>query len=206
MDQLRLIVGLGNPGAEYGRTRHNAGFMAVEVLAEQWRAAWRLERKFQARLARANHADGSVVLCQPQTYMNLSGEAVERIAAFFRVTPDRMLVIVDDADLEFGTLRLRPSGSSGGHHGLESIERHVGTRAYARLRIGIGRAHAEEREIAGRVLGRFSADENTQLRQILSRTAQQAVCWIENGPATAMNRYNGAVTDLSSEAGSSATA
>ncbi|HEY6170122.1 MAG TPA: aminoacyl-tRNA hydrolase, partial [Verrucomicrobiae bacterium] len=125
-----LIAGLGNPGAEYARTRHNAGFLAVETLAKRWRAEWTSEKKFEARVARAGHGGRKVVLCEPQTFMNASGEAVGALAKFYRVAPKSVLVVVDDADLPFGEIRLRERGSTGGHHGLESVEQHLGTSDY----------------------------------------------------------------------------
>src|SRR6185436_10042494 len=109
-----LIVGLGNPGSEYARTRHNAGFLVTERLADRWRAGWSTEKKFNARLARVDKGKGRVWLCQPQTYMNSSGEAVAAIMSFYRVPTAGLLVVVDDADLPFGELRLRPGGSTGG--------------------------------------------------------------------------------------------
>ena len=113
---IKLMVGLGNPGPEYEDTRHNAGFLLVERLAEQWRTPWAVERKFQARTARAEREGRRVLLVQPQTFMNLSGEAVGAISGFYRVTPARVLVAVDDADLPLGEIRLRPGGGNGGHH------------------------------------------------------------------------------------------
>src|SRR5436309_8359222 len=142
MENFYLIVGLGNPGAEYARTRHNAGFMVVERLAERWQAGWGLEQKFESRVARAERDGRRLLLGQPQTYMNQSGEAVAKLAEYFRAPLDRLLVVVDDADLPLGEIRLRPRGAGGGHHGLESIERRLGTRQYARLRIGIGRSQS----------------------------------------------------------------
>src|SRR5271165_6277818 len=131
MENVQLIVGLGNPGAQYARTRHNAGFLLVERLAEQWRVgAWKMEKKFQASLAQADRHGRRLLLARPQTFMNASGEAVRAILAYFRVPPAQLLVVVDDADLPLGGLRLRPQGSSGGHHGLESIERHLGAREF----------------------------------------------------------------------------
>ena len=114
MENVFLIVGLGNPGGEYADTRHNAGFRAAETLAERWRAGWSLEKKFQARVAKADLGERRVVLCEPQTYMNLSGEAVRAVLGFYRVPVARLLVLVDDADLPFGEIRLRGRGSSGG--------------------------------------------------------------------------------------------
>ena len=136
---LYLIAGLGNPGGDYARTRHNVGFMVLEGVAKRWGAGWTYEKKFNARLARAERAERTALLCEPQTYMNSSGEAVGAVAEFYRIPVDRFLIVLDDADLPLGQLRLRPGGSGGGHHGLESIEQHLGTREYARLRVGIGR-------------------------------------------------------------------
>jgi PTH1 family peptidyl-tRNA hydrolase len=131
MEQRHLIVGLGNPGKEYTRTRHNAGFLAIEKLAERWRVDWSAAKKFHSRIARVERGDCRVLLCQPQTFMNASGEAVRTVSDFYRVTPSQLVVVVDDADLPVGEIRLRQRGSSGGHHGLESIEQHLATRELA---------------------------------------------------------------------------
>jgi PTH1 family peptidyl-tRNA hydrolase len=195
MDDRYLIVGLGNPGAEYAKTRHNAGFMLVELLAGRWRADWSQERKFQARVAKAERDGRRMVLCEPQTYMNLSGEAVGALVNFFQLPLGKFVVAVDDADLPLGEIRLRPGGSSGGHHGLESIEAHLGTREYARLRIGIGRKDAT-RQIAGHVLGRLNAGEMPVMEKALARAADQVECWLAHGLAKAMSQYNGSVEAL----------
>ena len=192
MESMYLIVGLGNPGAEYARTRHNAGFLLVEKLAGRWRMEWTMERKFLARVARGVVGGQRVLLCQPQTFMNLSGEAVGEINGFYRLPLDRMVVAVDDADLPFGEIRLRPGGSSGGHHGLESIEQHLGSREFARLRIGIGRRDGV-RQITGHVLGKFDATESGMLEKVLERAADQVDCWLDAGLQIAMSRYNGLV-------------
>jgi PTH1 family peptidyl-tRNA hydrolase len=199
MDALHLIVGLGNPGADYARTRHNAGFMLADLLAARWKAEWKHERKFDAFVARASGIGaGAVLLCKPQTFMNLSGETVGGLTDFYRVEPGRCLVTVDDADLPLGQVRLRPGGSSGGHHGLESIEQHLGTREFPRQRIGIGRQTAE-REITGHVLGRFSKAEAGIVEQVLARAAEQAESWVRDGIQKAMNQFNGAVTSPDNE-------
>jgi PTH1 family peptidyl-tRNA hydrolase len=198
MENLYLIVGLGNPGADYTRTRHNVGFVVVERLAERWRAGWALEKKFNARFARAQLEGRRVVLCEPQTFMNASGEAVRAVAAFYDVAPLRVLVVVDDADLPLGQLRLRPSGSSGGHHGLESIEQHLGTREYPRLRVGIGRQEGA-REITGHVLGRFGSTEQKLADKVLTVAADQAEAWLTAGIQKAMSQFNGVVDDALNE-------
>jgi peptidyl-tRNA hydrolase, PTH1 family len=198
MENPYLIVGLGNPGADYARTRHNVGFVVVERLAERWRASWALEKKFNARLARAEREVRRVLLCKPQTYMNSSGEAVRAVTAFYDVAPARVLVVMDDADLPLGHLRLRPSGSAGGHHGLESIEQHLGTREYPRLRVGIGRQEGA-REITGHVLGRFGSTEAKLADKVLTVAADQAATWLEAGIQKAMSQFNGMIDDSVNE-------
>jgi peptidyl-tRNA hydrolase, PTH1 family len=198
MEDWHLIVGLGNPGADYGQTRHNAGFMLVDLLARHWRAEWTTVKKFQSRLAKVEHQDRRVVLCEPQTYMNLSGEAVGALVRFYQLPPTRLLVAVDDADLPLGEIRLRPGGSSGGHHGLESIEQHLSSREFARLRIGIGRTDGK-REITGHVLGRLSPGEATVMEKVLARAADQVECWLAHGLQKAMSQYNGVLSDSENE-------
>ena len=193
MENLYLIVGLGNPVADYSRTRHNAGFMVVERLADRWRANWRLEQKFASRVAKAERERRRLLLCEPQTYMNQSGDAVGKLAEYFHAELDRLLVVVDDADLPLGEIRLRPQGTSGGHHGLESIEQRLGTRQYARLRVGIGRLESDGREITRHVLGRFSPAEAGVMERVLDRAADQVECWLNDGIGMAMSQFNGAV-------------
>src|ERR1041384_4491332 len=159
MEDLHLIVGLGNPGAEYAKTRHNAGFMLADLVAKHGRADWSAGKKFQSRVAKTERDGRRVVLCEPQTFMNASGEAVGALVKFHQLPLKQLAVVMDDADLPLGEIRLRPSGSRGGHHGLESIEQHLGSREYARLRIGIGRKDGA-REITDYGLGRFSAAES----------------------------------------------
>jgi PTH1 family peptidyl-tRNA hydrolase len=195
MEHAHLIAGLGNPGSEYADTRHNAGFLLVERLAERWGAAWRSEKRFSARLARATRSGGRVLLCQPLTFMNASGEAVRAITDYYRVAPGRLVVVVDDADLPVGELRLRSSGGSGGHHGLESVAQHLGGTGFARLRLGIGRQATGVREITGHVLGRFSAAEQEWFGRVLTRACDQVECWLDAGVQKAMSQFNGTVTD-----------
>lgn len=194
MENLSLIAGLGNPGLEYAGTRHNIGFVLVERLADQWRAAWKLEKKFKARVAWLERAGQKVILCQPQTFMNASGEAIGALSRFYQLPVERMLMVVDDADLPLGQIRLRAEGSSGGHHGLESIEQQLATRQYPRLRLGIGRRADDVREITDYVLGRFTAPERETVEAVLARAAQQVECWWSAGIKEAMNQFNGAVT------------
>jgi peptidyl-tRNA hydrolase, PTH1 family len=192
MEPLHLIVGLGNPGAAYAKTRHNAGFLLVEKLAAQWKCDWANERKFQARIAKAERGGKKVLLCEPQTFMNLSGETVGALKDFYQLPQRQILVTVDDADLPFGEIRLRASGSSGGHHGLESIEQHLASREFMRLRIGIGRQDGA-REITNYVLGKFDPGENELLEKVLERATGQIECWLDAGIEKAMSQFNGVV-------------
>ena len=198
-DTLHLLVGLGNPGRQYARTRHNAGFMVVDGLADRWRASLTAKKKFHARVALVERDGRRLLLCQPETFMNASGEAVQAAAAFYRVPAERTLVVLDDADLPLGELRLRPRGSSGGHHGLESIEQHLATREYPRLRVGIGREESGTREITDYVLSEFSAAESELLKTVLTRACDQIECWLREGILQAMNRFNGKVKEKATE-------
>lgn len=193
MEEPFLIVGLGNPGREYAATRHNIGFMLCDRLAETWRAGWQPEKKCQARLARATVAGKQLLLCEPLTFMNLSGEAVNAAARYYHVPPDRVLVLSDDADLPLGQLRMRVGGGPGGHHGLESVKHHLGTAAFPRLRMGIGRRDESQREIAGYVLAPFSAEEKVVVQKVLERAVQQVDAWFREGIQHAMNKFNGAI-------------
>ena len=193
MEAAHLIVGLGNPGAKYERTRHNAGFQAVEHLAAQWGARWADEKnKFSARLARAEVSGHTVLLCEPLTFMNLSGEAVSSICDFYKIDEAiRVLAIVDDANIEFGEIRLRKGGSAGGHNGLRSIEQHLATPEYPRLRIGVGRPAEARQELSSHVLGPFSVSEMVVLDKVLEQAVLQVQCWLKRGPEQAMSKFNG---------------
>jgi PTH1 family peptidyl-tRNA hydrolase len=198
MESWHLIAGLGNPGAEYAKTRHNAGYSLAGKLAARWKADWTNERKFNARVARAERNGVRVLLCQPRTFMNASGEAVTAVMSFYQLPPEQLLVVVDDADLPLGEVRLRAGGSSGGHHGLESIAQHLATREFARLRLGIGRKDGA-REITDYVLDRFDAAEAAVMEKVFGRAADQAECWLDDGIEMAMNRFNGVVDSANEE-------
>lgn len=192
MENSCLIVGLGNPGREYARTRHNAGFMLLDLLGGRWAAKWADEKKFDARVAKVDRAGRRLILCQPLTFMNASGAAVARLAEFYKIPLERILVAVDDADLAFGEVRMRPQGSSGGHHGLESLAQSLGGEGFPRLRIGIGRSVGGARQITGYVLEPFRDEEKQMLEKVLQRAGDQVECWLSDGIERAMNRFNGA--------------
>lgn len=193
MENLRLIVGLGNPGSKYASTRHNIGFQLVECLAKRWRVGLNSEKKFNALIGKTEREGARVLLCQPQTYMNASGETVGALASFYRLPLAQLVVVVDDADLSLGQIRMRANGSSGGHHGLESIEKHLGTNDFARLRLGIGRGAEGRREIAGYVLAPFATAEEPLVNQVLTRASEQIECWLDAGVEKAMNQFNGTI-------------
>ncbi len=194
MEDWLLIVGLGNPGEKYARTRHNAGFLVADELAGRWEVRWVVERQFQAHVAWGEFAGRRLIVAKPQTFMNASGEAVGQLMRFYRVSPAGLVVISDDADLLLGTIRLRPGGSPGGHHGLESITAHLGGDGqFARQRIGIGRSGSGSRDIVGHVLGPFGENEWPLMQKSVVRAGDQIQCWVQSGIEKAMNQYNGAV-------------
>ncbi len=167
--------------------------MLVEKLADQLKAPWANEKRFKARLAKCRQNGRQILLGQPLTYMNLSGEAVRMIADFYKIEPMSVLAVVDDADLPLGQLRMRPDGSSGGHHGLDSLEQMLGTRQFPRLRLGIGRRGDGRRDIADYVLQPFAEDDQAVLKKVLERAGRQTECWCEHGTSRAMNEFNGSV-------------
>ena len=191
MGETFLITGLGNPGTEYALTRHNVGFMVTDLLAAHWKVEFRQESSFRSRIAAVNLGEDKLYLCQPLTWMNLSGEAVSAIVRYYKIPLPKVLVIMDDADLPVGTIRMRPSGNTGGHHGLESVLSLLGSNEIPRLKIGIG--DAGQKQIKGHVLGKFSKEELPVIEKVLDRAADQAICWVERGIQKAMNEFNGAV-------------
>lgn len=188
---MKLIVGLGNPGPEYRGTRHNVGFAVVDELARR-RGVERWREQFEALVASARIDDESVALAKPLTFMNLSGRAVRALAGFYKIAPADVLVITDDAALPLGRLRARREGSSGGHNGLRSVIEALGTQAFPRLRVGVGRG--EGRELADHVLGRFEPDEQDRVSAAVLRAADCAETWLRDGIERAMNAFNAADT------------
>ncbi len=183
-----LIAGLGNPGREFRANRHNVGFMAVDRLAERLGTTFsRLESK--ALVARAEYDGHRLILAKPQTFMNLSGQAVASLARFYRVPHENLLVIYDDVDLPFGTIRLRPGGGSGGQKGMASIIERLGTQDFPRLRIGIDRPPGR---MAAYVLQNFNPGEVETLPLILDRAADAVLLFITQGLAAAMTKFNAA--------------
>ncbi len=182
-----MIAGLGNPGRKYERTRHNIGFMVVDALERALTGSSRL-RRFDAEIFERTVDGGRMVLVKPQTFMNASGNAVGAAARWYRVPLDQLLIVYDDLDLPFGQLRLRPSGSSGGHNGMKSIIDRLGSEQFPRLRLGIGRG--QQASTIGYVLSRFDANEEKQLPDVIGRAADAALSWQRDGIDVAMNEYN----------------
>lgn len=181
--QTWLIAGLGNLGIRYERTRHNIGWLALDALRPQ--GGFRPEPKFDGEVGRI---DGAWLL-KPSTFMNLSGVAVRTMADFYKIPHDRVLVVLDDAALPFGRLRIRPSGSAGSHNGLESVLTHFATEAVPRLRMGIG-APPPPMALHDYVLGKFTTPEESELAEFLERTAEAIRAVLKNGLAAAMNEFN----------------
>lgn len=191
-----VIVGLGNPGPAYEKTRHNVGFAVIDRLAEMLGASAE-KKKFGARIAEAQTDGRKVLLVKPETFMNRSGQPVATVMGFYRLGLERLLVIADDAALETGRIRLRPKGSSGGHKGLADIIEKLKSEEFARLRVGIGSCSAER--MVEYVLSRPSAQEQTLLEEAVAKAAEAALCWVRHGLQEAMNRYNSRETTGSAE-------
>ena len=180
MKKLRLIVGLGNPGKEYEKTRHNVGFEVVKAFAETHQLTFRSNWWTKGKLAKGVIGDVKVLLLLPKTYMNRSGIAVKACMKHFSVDVDSILIVSDDISLPFGKLRFREKGSAGGHKGLKSIEEALGgIQDYARLRVGI--SNPEKGELVEYVLSRFNSEEEQSLPEILSNATHAIACWIEEG-------------------------
>ncbi len=185
---MRLLVGLGNPGRQYEKTRHNVGFSALNTLAE--RNAIQIERKrFSSLIGRGRIKGVDVLLAMPQTFMNLSGEAVRPIFDYFKINLEALLVLHDEMDVEFGRIKIATRGGAGGHKGVASIIGHLGTNEFARMKIGVGRP-GNERPAESYVLGRFNDSEKESVNQVLENAAEAAEIFVVQGVAEAPAQYN----------------
>ena len=186
-----MIVCLGNPGAKYANTRHNAGFMAADVLERKYNVKIN-KIKFKALTAVADIGGQAALLMKPQTYMNLSGEAVGEAARFYKIEPDHIIVISDEMSLAAGKMRIRRKGSAGGHNGLKNIIAHLGTDAFPRIRIGVGAPATgdDHEEVVDWVIGSVPKAELKLIEETAAKAAEACACYITNGPDQAMNRYN----------------
>lgn len=184
---MKLIVGLGNPGSEYAKTRHNAGFMVLERLAQRHDISG-VKTNFHAGVLDGHVAGHRCLLAQPMTYMNRSGLTVSEAMNFYKLDPEDLLVVVDEVALDVGTIRLRATGGAGGHNGLKDIEARLGTAGYPRLRIGVGSPTRAARKDF--VLGRFTEDQLADLDPALNRACDCIESWLNDGIEKAMSLYN----------------
>jgi len=187
---MKLVVGLGNPGRDYRKTRHNAGFMVVDEVARRHQLTWapgpgQVAESFVVK----RFGERPVLLAKPLTYMNRSGDVVAGLARYFDVPVSDLLVVVDEAALPFGRLRVRRGGSAGGHNGLKSIIAHLGTDQFPRLRVGVGRGDAR-RDLSDHVLGRFESGESAELEEVITRAADAVEMFAAADIEQVMNTYN----------------
>ena len=185
-----LIVGLGNPGREYEKTRHNAGFRAIDLLAEK--LGCKIDRlKFQGLYCQTNYGGGKLFLLKPQTYMNLSGRSVLQLSAYFNIPPQNIIVLFDDISLPPGRLRIRSDGSAGGHNGIKSIIQSLGTDQFPRVKVGVGAKPHPDYDLADWVLSKFSAQEEKDLAPAMENAAKAALMVLDQGTEKAASAYNG---------------
>lgn len=185
---MKLVVGLGNPGAQYSGTRHNVGFEIVNELGRRWQAE-RRSLKFQSEIWEVFPAGQKVLLVMPLTYMNRSGDAVRQVVRFYQAAMEDLVVICDDVNLPAGQLRWRASGSAGGQNGLQDILKSLGTTEVPRLRVGIGRPPGQQ-EMTSWVLGRFRSEERDLMDVAVQQAADSVEVWVAEGIVATMNRYN----------------
>lgn len=172
-----LLVGLGNPGKEYDSTRHNAGWMALDFLAREIGAAWRSDKKFNAEIADGTFAGEKIMLVKPQSYMNLSGEVAQPIAAYFKISPDHIIAVHDDMDFDLGDVRIQFDRSAAGHNGVQNLIDRLGTKAFHRIRIGIGPKSVEARDF---VLAKFTKTELSVMQEVVSTVCDAVDTIIHN--------------------------
>ncbi len=188
-EERHLIVGLGNPGKTYANTRHNIGFRIIASFAQRYGITFRPSLvRAKGSLGEGRAKEKKVLLLMPLTYMNESGLAVRRCSAYYKVPAAATVVVADDVALPFGQLRFRTKGSSGGHNGLKSVEAHLGTQEYPRLRVGVG--NREDTELADYVLGEFTGEEQRLLSDIVERSVHALELWLTEGAETAMQEAN----------------
>ena len=193
MSDIKLVIGLGNPGQKYEQTRHNIGFLVMDRLAHIYGAQMANHLKWRAHLAKV--PGSNAMLMKPQTFMNESGQSVGAALRFYKWQPEQVLVVYDDVSLPFGALRFRMAGSAGGHNGIRSIIAHLGSDQFPRLKLGIGNAGQEEKtkagaSLTGHVLGKFSVDEQNQLENTLATAAEAVQFALSEGVESAANTFN----------------
>lgn len=185
-----LIVGLGNPGKEYAGTKHNCGFRAIDLLADELNC--KIDKcKFQGLYGHTTYHGTKLYLLKPQTFMNLSGRSVLQMSAYFSIPPQRIIVLFDDISLEPGRIRIRADGSAGGHNGIKSIIAELASQDFPRVKIGVGAKPHKDADLADWVLSGFTANEEKAMSISLKNAAQSALCIIDHGVSEAANRFNG---------------
>ena len=185
---MKIIVGLGNPGAQYENTPHSVGFEAVDAIAAEIGAGWEEKRQFKCLWAKGIFAGQSVILCKPQTFMNLSGESVAPLVKYSNATAADLLVIQDDIDLPVGRMRVRKNGSCGGHNGIRNIIERLGVQDFARLKLGVGK---DRSNVIAHVLGKFDPTTRKTMDLVVAEAVKAAAAILRDGPDRAMNAYNG---------------
>ena len=194
---MTIIVGLGNPGAQYANTPHSVGFESVDAIASSIGASWEEKRQFKCLWAKGTFAGKSVILCKPQTYMNLSGESVAPLVRYSNATPADLVVVQDDIDLPLGRMRVRKGGTCGGHNGIRNIIERLGTMQFTRLKLGVGREVSRSPSSAGRdavvahVLGKFDPTSRKIMDEVVETSVKAVESILKDGPDRAMNEYNG---------------
>ena len=186
---MKLIAALGNPGEKYANTRHNAGFMIIDALAQKWNFSFSDEQKFKAQVCKTFFNNEPIFIIKPQTYMNLSGKAVGTVMHFFKIDVKDLFVVFDDISLDLGKIRLRANGSDGGHNGIKSIIKHTGSSNFARLKFGIGPQPVNiPSEVV--VLGNFPSEDKPLLNETIKKATSAIECYLQEGIAKAQNKFN----------------
>ena len=185
---MTIIVGLGNPGAQYANTPHSVGFESVDAIASSIGASWEEKRQFKCLWAKGTFAGKSVILCKPQTYMNLSGESVAPLVRYSNATPADLVVIQDDIDLPLGRMRVRKGGTCGGHNGIRNIFERLGTMQFTRLKLGVGK---DKSDVVAHVLGKFDPTSRKIMNEVVETSVKAVESILKDGPDRAMNEYNG---------------
>ena len=185
---MKIIAGLGNPGAQYANTPHSIGFETVDAIAAESGAVWENKKAFKCLMAKCGFAGMPVLLVKPQTFMNLSGDSIAPVVKYHNAAPSDLLVVQDDIDLAAGRIRIRKGGSSGGHNGIKSVIERLGTQAFTRLKLGVGKDRAD---VVGHVLGKFSPEMRKIMDLEVAASVKAAAAILRNGPDQAMNEFNG---------------
>ena len=185
---MKIIVGLGNPGAQYANTPHSVGFESVDAIASSIGASWEEKRQFRCLWAKGTFAGVSVILCKPQTYMNLSGESVAPLVKYSNATADDLVVVQDDIDLPLGRMRVRKGGTCGGHNGIRNIIERLGTMQFTRLKLGVGK---DRENVIAHVLGKFGPDSRKIMDDVIVTSVKAVESILRDGPDRAMNEFNG---------------